>query len=98
MSEKRFTVDDDGIYDNQEKKHFKFIAYDWMECDIYECCEKLNEQQDTIEKQEGIIKSQDAEISRQYKLCLAMSGILREEFGVYDVFDRSKDKRVKDES
>lgn len=43
MSEKRFSVDDDGIYDTQEKKHFKFIAYDWMECDIYECCEKLNE-------------------------------------------------------
>ena len=49
MSEKRFSVDDDGIYDTQEKKHFKFIAYDWMECDIYECCEKLNEQQATIE-------------------------------------------------
>ena len=49
MSEKRFTVDNDGIYDNQEKKHFKFIAYDWMECDIYECCEKLNEQQDKIQ-------------------------------------------------
>lgn len=48
MSEKRFTVDDDGIYDNQEKKHFKFIAYDWIDCDIYECCEKLNEQQSTI--------------------------------------------------
>ena len=56
---------------------------------------KLNEQQTTIKKQEEIIKSQDMEISRQYNLCLAMSGLLREEFGVYDVFDRSKDKRVK---
>lgn len=57
--------------------------------------EELNEQQAIIEKQKRIIKSQDAEISRQYNLCLAMSGVLREEFGVYDVFDRSKDKRVK---
>lgn len=57
----------------------------------------LNEQQDTIKKQEKIIKSQDAEISRQYNLCLAMSGILREEFGVYDVFDRTKDKNIKKE-
>ena len=56
MSEKRFTVDDDGIYDTQEKKHFKFIAYDWMECDIYECCEKLNEQQATICKLQEEIK------------------------------------------
>lgn len=49
MSEKRFTVDDDGIYDNHEKRHFKFIAYDWVDCDIYECCGKLNEQQSTIQ-------------------------------------------------
>ena len=48
----------------------------------------------TIEKQDEIIKGQDAEISRQYKLCLTMSGVLREEFGVYDVFDRTKDKKV----
>ena len=39
----RFSVDDDGIYDSQEKKHFKFSAYDWIDCDIYECCEKLND-------------------------------------------------------
>lgn len=51
------------------------------------------DQQAIIEKQKRIIKSQDAEISRQYNLCLAMSGILREEFGVYDVFDRTKDKK-----
>lgn len=50
MSEKRFYVDDDGIYDTQEKKHFKFIAYDWIDCDIYECCEKLNEQQAIIQR------------------------------------------------
>lgn len=59
-----------------------------------EMLEKINEQQYTIEKQKRIIKSQDAEISRQYKLCLAMSGVLREEFGVYDVFDRTKDKKI----
>ena len=57
-----------------------------------EVCKKLNEQQAKIQQQEEIIKSQDMEISRQYNLCLAMSGVLREEFGVYDVFDRSKDK------
>ena len=57
--------------------------------------EQLGEQQATIKKQEEIIKSQDMEISRQYNLCLAMSGVLRGEFGVYDVFDRSKDKKVK---
>ena len=43
---KRFTVDKVGIYDNQEKKQFKFIAYEWMECDIYDCCELLNELSD----------------------------------------------------
>ena len=65
--------------------------------EIVECLNKqqecLNEQQATIEKQKKIIKSQDAKISRQYNLCLAMSGVLREEFGVYDVFDRTKDKK-----
>ena len=61
--------------------------------DLKGCCELLNEQQATINKQEEIIKSQDMEISRQYNLCLAMSGVLREEFGVYDVFDRTKDKK-----
>ena len=55
----------------------------------------LNNLHEENEKKDRIIKGQDAEISRQYNLCLAMSGILREEFGVYDVFDRSKDKRVK---
>ena len=54
---------------------------------------KVDEQQDTIKKQKRIIKSQDDEISRQYNLCLAMSGVLREKFGVYDVFDRTKDKK-----
>lgn len=56
MSEKRFTVDDNGIYDNHEKKCFKFIAYDWIDCDIHECCEKLNEQQSILIKQEQKIK------------------------------------------
>ena len=64
---------------------------------IIEMQKKVDEQQSTIEKQKRIIKSQDAEISRQYNLCLAMSGILREEFGVYDVFDRTKDKNIKKE-
>ena len=64
---------------------------------ILENEKEIGEQQDTIKKQEEIIKSQDAEISRQYNLCLAMSGVLREEFGVYDVFDRTKDKNIKKE-
>lgn len=64
MEGKRFTVDDDGIYDNQEKKHFKFIAYDWIDCDIYECCEKLNDQSETIRKQSIRIYCQDKEIQR----------------------------------
>ena len=55
MSEKRFSVDDDGIYDNQEKKHFKFTAYDWMECDIYECCDLLNEQRDIIKSKDSLL-------------------------------------------
>ena len=50
MSEKRFTVDKVGIYDNQEKKQFKFTAYDWIDCDIYECCKVMNEQESTIDK------------------------------------------------
>ena len=54
----------------------------------------LNKQQTIIKKQEEIIKSQDIEISRQYNLCLAMSGVLRKEFGVYDVFDRTKDRKI----
>ena len=88
MSEKRFEKWNDyscKVKDNQEN-----TLLDWEDV-----IHKLNEQQNTIENQKRIIKSQDAEISRQYNLCLAMSGILREEFGVYDVFDRSKDKRVK---
>ncbi len=59
-----------------------------------ETTKRLNKQQATINKQEEIIKSQDMEISRQYNLCLAMSGVLREEFGVYDVFDRTKDRKI----
>ena len=69
---------------------------DW-EKEIERLEEVIGEQQATIEEQKRIIKSQDAEISRQYNLCLAMSGILREEFGVYDVFDRTKDKNIKEE-
>lgn len=76
-----------GIYDSKTDKILN----------VNDVEHKLNDQQNTINKQEEIIKSQDMEISRQYKLCLAMSGILREEFGVYDVFDRTKDKNIKKE-
>ena len=90
MSEKRFSFINDGvcwiIKDNAKREILSSVS---------SIVDLLNEQQTTIKKQEEIIKSQDMEISRQYNLCLAMSGVLREEFGVYDVFDRSKDKRVK---
>ena len=102
MSEQRFEKWNDyscKVKDNQED-----TLLDWEDV-----IHKLNEQQATIEakneyqrtleakirRQKRIIKSQDAEINRQYNLCFVMSEILREEFGVYDVFDRSKDKRVK---
>ena len=90
MSEKRFSFINDGvcwiIKDNAKREILSSVS---------SIVDLLNEQQTTIKKQEEIIKSQDMEISRQYNLCLAMCGVLREEFGVYDVFDRSKDKRVK---
>lgn len=93
MSEQRFKPSDPNvpipnylaiIWDSEKCKHMS-------QDDVVVC---LNEQQATINKQEEIIKSQDMEISRQYNLCLAMSGVLREEFGVYDVFDRTKDRKI----
>ena len=86
-----------------EKRFMKECGNNGMTCRIWdnglpmttdEVVDTLNEQQSTIEKQKRIIKSQDMEISRQYNLCLAMSGVLREEFGVYDVFDRTKDRKI----
>ena len=74
----------------QEDGRGEIVNEQGVELTAREVVDLLNEQQSTIEKQKRIIKSQDAEISRQYNLCLAMSGILREEFGVYDVFDRTK--------
>lgn len=88
MNEKRFRVrfeQEDGRGEIVNEKGVELTAREVVDC--------LNEQQSKIEKQKRIIKSQDAEISRQYNLCLAMSGVLREEFGVYDVFDRTKDKK-----
>lgn len=93
MSEKRkiqrFNLDEGRIWEAIEGLSPFKTTYA-----LEEVCEKLNEQQAIITKQERIIKSQDEEINRQYNLCLAMSGVLREEFGVYDVFDRTKDKKV----
>lgn len=85
MSEKQFYIFEDNIRGN-------FGEVD-KPLNNTEVVDLLNEQQATIEKQKRVIKSQDAEISRQYNLCLAMSGVLQEEFGVYDVFDRTKDKK-----
>lgn len=97
MSEKRFIVfSNNVVWDNQLGEVVCRCILEGIG-DAENVCQRLNEQQDTIEKQKRIIKSQDAEISRQYNLCLAMSGILREEFGVYDVFDRTKDKNIKKE-
>lgn len=93
MSDKRFRANFDvSIYDS-EKEEYISVSNRGLE----EIAKLMNEQQAIINKQEEIIKSQDMEISRQYNLCLAMSGILREEFGVYDVFDRTKDKNIKKE-
>ena len=91
MSKKRFIVADHStcVFDKITKEEYVCINRE----EAFLVYKRLNEQQDTIEKQKRIIKSQDMEISRQYNLCLAMSGILREEFGVYDVFDRTKDKK-----
>ena len=50
MSEKQFTLNDKGIFDNQTKEQFNLIAWDWIECDIEEIVEKLNELADENEQ------------------------------------------------
>lgn len=50
MSEKRFTLNDKGIFDNQTKEQFNLIAWDWIECDIEEIVDKLNELYDENEQ------------------------------------------------
>ena len=93
MSEKRFSVDDDGIYDTQEKKHFKFIAYDWFDCDIYECCEKLNEQQATIKKLQDLNKKwkemdeQLREINKEIGDELKLWQDVHKEYDIYNIND-----------
>jgi len=42
MSDKRFVVNKEGIFDNKTKKVYLFVAYDWIECEIYEVVELLN--------------------------------------------------------
>lgn len=92
MSEKRFyklnsrfvDIEEAVIYDNFEQKALN----------IEQSVELLNILHKENEKKDRILKGQDAEISRLYNLSMAMSGILREEFGVYDVFDRTKDKKT----
>ena len=54
-------------------------------------CERIVE---LLNRKTRIIKGQDLEIQRLQNLAMAMSGVLREEFGVYDVFDRTKDKKI----
>lgn len=101
MIDERFTIkpQDDywAVVDNYNDDKVCIINGIHTEIEAEWLCDFMNKQQATINKQEEIIKSQDMEISRQYNLCLAMSGILREEFGVYDVFDRTKDKNIKKE-
>ena len=43
MSEKRFVVNKKGIFDNKTKEVYLFVAYDWIECEIYEIVDLLNE-------------------------------------------------------
>ncbi len=92
MNEKRFVLEISSF----SGKHMKFVNIldNGKRLKSEDIVDLLNEQQKIINKQEEIIKSQDMEISRQYNLCLAMSGVLREEFGVYDVFDRTKDRKI----
>ena len=52
----RFIVDDKGILDNETGTYFLFIAYDWVDCGIYECCDKLNEQSERIKELEQKLK------------------------------------------
>lgn len=52
----RFIVDDKGILDNETGTYFLFIAYDWIDCGIYECCDKLNEQSERIKELEQKLK------------------------------------------
>lgn len=79
------------VNDTVKRKSYYFDEKE----DVEKLVALLNQLNKENEKKDRIIKGQDAEISRLYNLAMAMSGVLREEFGVYDVFDRSKDKRVK---
>ena len=74
MSEKRFVVNKKGIFDNQTKKPYLFVAYDWIECEIYEVIELLNEQQATIESLEKEIRELKNEKEElQITLCNEMN-------------------------
>lgn len=99
MSEKQFVVEKLEILneENEWKGEYWWAVVntqrveDCFECRNKEVALKLC---DLLNRQTRIIKGQDLEIQRLQNLAMAMSGVLREEFGVYDVFDRTKDKKI----
>lgn len=78
------------------EKQFKLSSETVLQYQIMNNDTDLNENEvvDLLNRQTRIIKGQDLEIQRLQNLAMAMSGVLREEFGVYDVFDRTKDKKI----
>ena len=78
------------------EQQFKLSSETVLQYQIMNNDTDLNENEvvDLLNRQTRIIKGQDLEIQRLQNLAMAMSGVLREEFGVYDVFDRTKDKKI----
>ena len=78
------------------EKQFKLSSETVLQYQIMDNDTDLNENEvvDLLNRQTRIIKGQDLEIQRLQNLAMAMSGVLREEFGVYDGFDRTKDKKI----
>lgn len=78
------------------EEQFKLSSETVLQYQIMDNDTDLNESEvvDLLNRQTRIIKGQDLEIQRLQNLAMAMSGVLREEFGVYDVFDRTKDKKI----
>lgn len=97
MSEKQFSwnyfENEVVIRDKQDKKRIIVLVFSNFMCIPYNR-KSFDELVDWLNRQTRIIKGQDLEIQRLQNLAMAMSGVLREEFGVYDVFDRTKDKKI----
>lgn len=91
MDEKRYIFETVEITDDNGESRVVDVITDKEECYSYE---NLCDIAVLLNRQTRIIKGQDLEIQRLQNLAMAMSGVLREEFGVYDVFDRTKDKKI----